>query len=263
MVKVIRDKKSGRFQGSVGKGKTSTPTPAVLVASPKSKIATLDELEKHHDFFIEQHPNWTAFEIGLDISDKEYFLSSGKIPSYASKPLKRLIFWYDSRVYKLAKTGNHKTIERFLRKFNPNAPSNSVELGLIMNKNLTEDHLLVLASLLRDYYWTSLFVRHPAAGERLLLPVVDTSDPQTIKPNEQLAVAQRDNLPLSVQLKLVENDDPMVREAFLNNPTVEDNLKTLAALSYVYPEPNFSDSSNHRYKFPIPERFKKVVQKRR
>lgn len=261
VVKTLRDKKSGQFLGSVGLGKVNVPAPTGVSILPRSRYASEDELDEHYQKFMTEHPVYSVrSELGHLAANMEYHVNTGRIPPYAHGLRGRFLLWKDAQEYKLARDGNTKTVDWLVCHVNPDKESEATPWGLLLNKNLSEDHLLMLASRFTSWQWMYPFIHHPAAKARLLWPIVSVNPRKVFNSDQQTFVARLPNLPESIQHKLAKSTDPDVRAAFLANPTIDNNLRVSVALSEQADlGRSFSTLEPHPYKFPIPERFKKFT----
>ncbi len=258
VVKTIRDKKSGRFQGSIGAGQHKVPSSSKVKPALTSTKINTEIYEQKFSEFAKKFPWYEGSGLLGNQASSVYNYAAGASFKEDKAPwLIKTIFRYNLRKYKAVSVASPVQIDRWLKRVNDDGAV--IPFGLLVNPNLTEEHLMVLASRATNHEWVNIFIRHPVAGEKFLGTIassrfLDNSD-------QRKDVAQQANLPLKVQQILSTDDNDEVRKALLNNPYVAEEIKVTVSLTPKNGMLHTRSIKPHPYVFPVTKRYQSSIPK--
>lgn len=266
--RVLRDKRSGRFLGSVGVGKRRVPSSSsVLSQSERDAAQKAKELEteaanvlreQRFAAFTEKYPwyRWNE-KVGNGATTFHRIAESGDYGDEPRSIFTKIVERAYVRQYKAVSKASVEKIDSFVNRTNKD--SLPITFGLLVNPNLSEDQLMALASRVTAHQWMEVYIHHPAAGEKFLGTIA--SSRFNNNHDQRREVASLFNLPLSVQNILASDDSDEVRRNLINNPVVSDDVKVAAALFPNNGNFDIGTISDHPYVFPLSEKFKSRLPK--
>ncbi len=266
--KVLRDKRSGRFLGSVGVGKYKVPAPVPVPGVDEwlnkvDKVAREGDIERtiieqRFDEFVVHYPWYKdTGVIGHGASTIHRVAETRDFGNDPRSIFVKILERAQIVQYKAVSKASGRRLDSFINRSRSKKPG--ITFGLLANPNLSEDHLMTLATRVPEHKWMDVYIQHPAAGEKFLGTIASSRFEDNSDQRED--VAKLPKIPLSVQHMLLEDDDDDVREALTKNPTVSDEVKVAATLIPNNDIFHLNTNSYHPYVFPLPERFKSRLPK--